>query len=57
MCPVTWPKTLVSGQRRYRKFSGVSGCEAYMEIFQGNNPNTDLIRQEFRPHGPWQVTT
>jgi len=28
-----------------------------MEIFQDNSPNTDLIRQEFRPHGPLQMTT
>src|SRR5262245_42697647 len=27
---VTWLKTLVFGQSRYRKFSGVSGCEAIM---------------------------
>ena len=26
------------------------------EIFQHNSPNTDLIRREFRPHGPSQVT-
>jgi hypothetical protein len=30
---------------------------AYMEIFQDNSPNTNLIRQEFRPHGPLQMTT
>jgi hypothetical protein len=29
---------------------------ADMEIFQHNSPNTDLIRREFRPHGPSQVT-
>jgi hypothetical protein len=27
-----------------------------MEIFQDNSPNTNLIRQEFRQHGSWQVT-
>jgi hypothetical protein len=28
VCHGIWPKTLVFSQSRYRKFSGVSGCEA-----------------------------
>ena len=28
MGPATWPKALVFGQGRYRKFSGISGCKA-----------------------------
>ena len=29
---------------------------ASREMFQHHSPNTDLIRREFRPHGPSQVT-
>ena len=33
VCPATWLKTLVFSQSRYRKFSGVSGCEAIYYTF------------------------
>ena len=50
MCPATWLKTLVFGQSRYRKFSGVSGCEAIIDklcetlrTFVRFDPNPQLL--------------